>query len=76
MDASPAHPGVQVATLCLRTLAGLAAFENGRSRLIDRPDLITEVVRACSFEHAHSAVDAAIMCCAQAAASPELQVRA
>jgi DnaJ family protein C protein 13 len=74
VDVSPAHPGAQVATLCLRTFAGLATFEAGRQKLISRPDLVSEVVRACAFEHASSAVDAATMAVAQAAASPELQV--
>eukprot|EP00873_Tetraselmis_striata_P041875 jgi/Tetstr1/462139/TSEL_007205.t2 len=73
-DVSPAHPALQVATLCLRTFAGLATTHSGRSKLADRPQLVAEIVRACSFEHAISAVDAAILCCAQAAASPDLQV--
>lgn len=74
MDASPANPVAAVATLCLRTFAGLAAFESGRTQLDKRPDLLAEVVRATGFEHASSAVDAAIMTLAQAAASQRLQV--
>lgn len=47
---------------------------DGSNRTFCRPGLVADIVQSCSLERAAAAVDAALQCIIQMAASPDMQV--
>ncbi|KAK9915634.1 hypothetical protein WJX75_001835 [Coccomyxa subellipsoidea] len=72
-DAPPTMPAVLIAMHCMRTFAGMASFSDAREQLQDRQGLVGDIVQSCGLERATGAVDAALQCVIQMAASPALQ---
>lgn len=73
LDIAPNEAAAVITTNCLRTFVGLSIFVSARQEMLDRPTLISDIVRSCFFERLPSAVDAALMCIAQLCLSSDLQ---
>eukprot|EP00210_Caulerpa_lentillifera_P007523 g7188.t1 len=73
LDISQTEAAAIITTNCLRTFVGLSIFISARQEILDRPVLITDIVRSCFFERVPSAVDAALMCISEMCLSPDLQ---
>ena len=73
-DAAPTLPATVISTHCLRTFAGMASFADARQQLAEQQSLVADIVQSCGLERATGAVDAALQCIIQMAASPALQV--
>ncbi len=73
-DAAPTLPATIISTHCLRTFAGMASFADARQQLVEQQSLVADIVQSCGLERATGAVDAALQCIVQMAASPALQV--
>ena len=73
-DAAPTLPAMVISTHCLRTFAGMASFADAREQLAEQQSLVADIVQSCSLKRATGAVDAALQCIIQMAASPALQV--
>ncbi|GMH45130.1 hypothetical protein BSKO_13087 [Bryopsis sp. KO-2023] len=73
MDIAPTEAAAIITTNALRTFVGLSTFASARKEIADRPVLVTDIVRSCTFERVPDAVDAALMCISQSCQSPDLQ---
>ena len=72
-EASTNFTGSRIMTYCIRTLAGLGAFDNVRSAIHSTPVLVHDVMKAIRYENAPSIVEASIHCISQMSGSKELQ---
>eukprot|EP00798_Chlamydomonas_sp_ICE-L_P012954 gene12954-5979_t len=67
-------PAAAIVANVLRCFAGLASIEVARNQLVDRRDVVLDIVRCVSsLRSCPAAVEAALVCIGQMAASPELQ---
>ena len=72
-DAATSFTGSRIMTYCVRTLAGLGAFEAAREAFFAKPALVHDVMKAIKYDNAPSIVEASVHCISQMAASADLQ---
>ena len=72
-EASTNFVGSRIMTYCIRTLAGLGAFESVRAAFHAKPILVHDVMKAIQFENSPSITEACVHCISQMAGSEDLQ---
>jgi DnaJ family protein C protein 13 len=72
-DAAMEFTGSKIMTYCIRTLAGLGAFEKVRAVIHSTPILVQDVMKAIQFQNSPSIVEASVHCISQMAGSADLQ---
>jgi len=72
-EGSTALVGCRIMTYLIRTLAGLAAFQDPRAEVYLRPLLVHDILKSTYFENAPSIIEASIHCMTKLSASSDLQ---